>query len=112
MPTATRAGRTASKKAITAIDRPLEKVVGSVIGECVLTAPEGGPCAKTQQSTGLQYPIVGFLRQWQGHVSCWTTRSRFRSKKGFRMLQNCAVDGAHATPRFAFPKSGVDIYTC
>ena len=28
------------------------------------------------------------------------------------MLQNCAVDGAHAAPRFAFPKSGVDIYTC
>jgi SAM-dependent methyltransferase len=28
------------------------------------------------------------------------------------MLQNCAVDGAHAAPRFAFPKRGVDIYTC
>jgi SAM-dependent methyltransferase len=28
------------------------------------------------------------------------------------MLQNCAVDIRHAAPRFAFPKSGVDIYTC
>jgi 2-polyprenyl-3-methyl-5-hydroxy-6-metoxy-1,4-benzoquinol methylase len=28
------------------------------------------------------------------------------------MLQNCAVHVAHATPRFAFPKSGVSIYTC
>jgi len=28
------------------------------------------------------------------------------------MLQSCAVDGGHAPPRFAFPKSGVDIYTC
>jgi SAM-dependent methyltransferase len=28
------------------------------------------------------------------------------------MLQNCAVHAAHAAPRFAFPKSGVDIYTC
>jgi 2-polyprenyl-3-methyl-5-hydroxy-6-metoxy-1,4-benzoquinol methylase len=28
------------------------------------------------------------------------------------MLQNCAVHAAHARPRFAFPKSGVDIYTC
>jgi len=28
------------------------------------------------------------------------------------MLRNCAVHAGHATPRFAFPKSGVDIYTC
>ncbi len=28
------------------------------------------------------------------------------------MLQNCAVHAEHAAPRFAFPKSGVDIYTC
>jgi 2-polyprenyl-3-methyl-5-hydroxy-6-metoxy-1,4-benzoquinol methylase len=28
------------------------------------------------------------------------------------MLQNCAVHAGHAAPRFAFPKSGVDIYTC
>jgi 2-polyprenyl-3-methyl-5-hydroxy-6-metoxy-1,4-benzoquinol methylase len=28
------------------------------------------------------------------------------------MLQSCAVDAGHASPRFAFPKSGVDIYTC
>jgi len=28
------------------------------------------------------------------------------------MLRNCAVHAAHAPPRFAFPKSGVDIYTC
>jgi 2-polyprenyl-3-methyl-5-hydroxy-6-metoxy-1,4-benzoquinol methylase len=28
------------------------------------------------------------------------------------MLENCAVDAGHATPCFAFPKSGVDIYTC
>jgi 2-polyprenyl-3-methyl-5-hydroxy-6-metoxy-1,4-benzoquinol methylase len=28
------------------------------------------------------------------------------------MLQTCAVDVAHGPPRFAFPKSGVDIYTC
>jgi 2-polyprenyl-3-methyl-5-hydroxy-6-metoxy-1,4-benzoquinol methylase len=28
------------------------------------------------------------------------------------MLQNCAVHAQHAAPRFAFPKSGVDIYTC
>lgn len=28
------------------------------------------------------------------------------------MLQNCAVHAGHAVPRFAFPKSGVDIYTC
>lgn len=28
------------------------------------------------------------------------------------MLQNCAVDIGHAAPRFAFPKRGVDIYTC
>ena len=28
------------------------------------------------------------------------------------MLQICAVHPAHATPRFAFPKHGVDIYTC
>jgi 2-polyprenyl-3-methyl-5-hydroxy-6-metoxy-1,4-benzoquinol methylase len=28
------------------------------------------------------------------------------------MLQSCAVHAEHAMPRFAFPKSGVDIYTC
>ena len=28
------------------------------------------------------------------------------------MLQRCAVDAGHAAPRFAFPKSGVDIYMC
>jgi 2-polyprenyl-3-methyl-5-hydroxy-6-metoxy-1,4-benzoquinol methylase len=28
------------------------------------------------------------------------------------MLQNCAVHAEHAAPRFAFPKSGVAIYTC
>ena len=28
------------------------------------------------------------------------------------MLRNCAVHAGHAAPRFAFPKSGVDIYTC
>lgn len=28
------------------------------------------------------------------------------------MLQNCAVHAGHAVPRFAFPKAGVDIYTC
>jgi 2-polyprenyl-3-methyl-5-hydroxy-6-metoxy-1,4-benzoquinol methylase len=28
------------------------------------------------------------------------------------MLQRCAVDEGHAAPRFAFPKRGVDIYTC
>jgi 2-polyprenyl-3-methyl-5-hydroxy-6-metoxy-1,4-benzoquinol methylase len=28
------------------------------------------------------------------------------------MLRNCAVHAEHAAPRFAFPKSGVDIYTC
>jgi 2-polyprenyl-3-methyl-5-hydroxy-6-metoxy-1,4-benzoquinol methylase len=28
------------------------------------------------------------------------------------MLRSCAVDSGHAAPRFAFPKSGVDIYTC
>ena len=28
------------------------------------------------------------------------------------MLQSCTVDRGHAPPRFAFPKSGVDIYTC
>jgi SAM-dependent methyltransferase len=28
------------------------------------------------------------------------------------MLQNCAVHAGHATPRFAFPKRGVDIYMC
>jgi len=28
------------------------------------------------------------------------------------MLQYCAVNVAHGAPRFAFPKSGVDIYTC
>ena len=28
------------------------------------------------------------------------------------MLQNCAVQIGHAAPRFCFPKSGVDIYTC
>ena len=28
------------------------------------------------------------------------------------MLRNCAVHAEHAAPRFAFPKRGVDIYTC
>ena len=28
------------------------------------------------------------------------------------MLSNCAVHAGHAAPRFAFPKDGVDIYTC
>jgi SAM-dependent methyltransferase len=28
------------------------------------------------------------------------------------MLQSCAVHAGHAEPRFSFPKSGVDIYTC
>lgn len=28
------------------------------------------------------------------------------------MLRNCAVHAGHAAPRFVFPKSGVDIYTC
>jgi len=28
------------------------------------------------------------------------------------MLHNCAVHAEHAAPRYAFPKSGVDIYTC
>jgi 2-polyprenyl-3-methyl-5-hydroxy-6-metoxy-1,4-benzoquinol methylase len=28
------------------------------------------------------------------------------------MLQSCTVDAHHAPPRFAFPKKGVDIYTC
>jgi SAM-dependent methyltransferase len=28
------------------------------------------------------------------------------------MLQNCAVHAGHGVPHFAFPKDGVDIYTC
>jgi 2-polyprenyl-3-methyl-5-hydroxy-6-metoxy-1,4-benzoquinol methylase len=28
------------------------------------------------------------------------------------MLRNCAVNAEHSAPQFAFPKSGVDIYTC
>jgi 2-polyprenyl-3-methyl-5-hydroxy-6-metoxy-1,4-benzoquinol methylase len=34
------------------------------------------------------------------------------ARSGNQMLQACAVDVAHDRPRFAFPKSGVDIYTC
>jgi SAM-dependent methyltransferase len=45
------------------------------------------------------------------------TRSRSRciksrEGKATNMLQSCAINGGHAPPRFAFPKSGVDIYTC
>jgi SAM-dependent methyltransferase len=32
--------------------------------------------------------------------------------EGRVMLQNCAVHAGHAAPSFAFPKKGVDIYTC